>query len=110
MSKTDFIVYGFIATCMLLPIVAYALVKKKPQVAAYFGVALCFLMGVFVLLFTMTFDEVTLAIKGGPKVFRQEHPIGFYLAVLWNVVAGFSMITGGCWLAKRGSKKNREQT
>jgi len=90
------VVYGLVITAMLVPVAIYLLAKKKPRFALLLGGVLLIMAGIWVLFFTITFDKVDLAMRGSrSEVLRAEHPIGFYLALLWNVAVSFVGITVG---------------
>jgi hypothetical protein len=67
----------------------------KPQISkpARFLVGfVVMLIGVSSLIFSIENDAVTLILKGSPKVIRQEHPVGFYFALMWNLIFGFGLV------------------
>ena len=99
-------VYGFIAIVILLLLSVYVLGKRSPKLANLFGGILCLGVGVAILGYTMSPDEVSLAVKGGAKVTKQEHPVGFYFAVIWNVFATLFSLFVSYWLIRRSIRNS----
>lgn len=97
------IVYVLIGACIWLPFFIYALTRKptpeqkipNPQISkpAVFLVGfVVMLIGVSILILSIGNDVVTLVFKGFPKVIKTEHPVGFYFALMWNLILGFGLV------------------